>query len=82
MSRSSEADLDMVVERSSRVYVRAVGSCGGNEPLLALPIGLARFPRSQLPLGTSCPASMQGAIAHAGPGGPGLTACRLCNPTG
>jgi hypothetical protein len=44
MSRSSEADLDMVVEPSSRVYVRAVGSCGGDEPLLALPMGLARFP--------------------------------------
>jgi hypothetical protein len=29
MSRSSEADLDMVVEPSSRVYVRAVGSCRG-----------------------------------------------------
>lgn len=44
MSRSSEADLDMVVEPSSRVYVRAVGSCGGDGPLLALPMGLARFP--------------------------------------
>lgn len=39
MSRSSKADLDMVVEPSSRVYVRAVGSCGGDEPLLALPMG-------------------------------------------
>jgi hypothetical protein len=44
MSRSSEADLDMVVEPSSRVYVGAVGGCGGNAPLLALPMGLARFP--------------------------------------
>ena len=44
MSRSSEADLDMVVEPSSRVYVRAVESCGGDEPLLTLPTGLARFP--------------------------------------
>lgn len=44
MSRSSEADLDMVVEPSSRVYVRAVGSCGGRRALLALPMGLERFP--------------------------------------
>ena len=52
MSRSSEADLDMVVEPSSRVYVRAVGSCGGDEPLLALPMGLGAVPVSATSVGS------------------------------
>jgi hypothetical protein len=44
MSRSSDADLDMLAELSTRLHVRDKGSCAGDEPLRALPTGVARFP--------------------------------------
>jgi len=44
MSRSNDADPDMLEEPSSRFNVRDMESCRGDESLLAQPTGLARFP--------------------------------------